>query len=65
VDSRPRGATVLVDGKSVGVTPLSLAEVSPGSHVVQIDMAGKKPWTTTAVVAAGKRASVSGSLEDR
>ena len=65
VDSRPRGATVLVDGKSVGVTPLSLAEVPAGSHVVQIDMAGKKPWTTTAVVAAGKRASVSGSLEDK
>jgi hypothetical protein len=65
VDSLPRGATVLVDGKSVGVTPLSLAEVSVGAHIVLLEMAGKKPWTTTAVVAAGKRASVSGSLEDK
>jgi hypothetical protein len=65
VDSRPRGATVLVDGKNVGVTPLSLADVSVGSHVVQIDMAGKKPWTSTAIVTAGKRTPVTGSLEDR
>jgi hypothetical protein len=65
VDSLPRGATVLVDGKSVGVTPLSLAEVPVGSHVVRIDMAGKKPWTTIALVTGGKRTPVTGSLEDR
>lgn len=65
VDSLPRGATVLVDGKSVGVTPLSLADVPVGSHVVLIEMTGKKPWTTTALVTAGKRTPVTGSLEDR
>jgi serine/threonine-protein kinase len=65
VDSLPRGATVMVDGKSLGVTPLSLAEVTVGPHVVLIEMAGKKPWTTTAAVTAGKRTSVTGSLEDR
>jgi serine/threonine-protein kinase len=65
VDSRPRGASVIVDGKSVGVTPLSLADVPAGSHVVRIEMEGKKPWTSTTLVAAGKRTPVTGSLEDR
>ena len=65
VDSRPRGAAVLLDGKSVGQTPLSLAEVAPGSHVVRIEMAGKKPWTATAHVVAGKMERVTGSLEDK
>jgi hypothetical protein len=65
VDSRPRGATVLVDGRSVGQTPMTLADLSIGSHVVRIEMAGKKPWTSTARVAAGKTMSVTGSLEDR
>jgi hypothetical protein len=64
VDSRPRGATVLIDGKSVGLTPLSLAEVAPGPHVVRIEMAGKQPWTSTALVVAGKMERVTGSLED-
>jgi PEGA domain-containing protein/protein kinase-like protein len=65
VDSRPRGASVIVDGKSVGVTPLSLADVPAGSHVVRIEMEGKRPWTSTALVTAGKRTPVTGSLEDR
>jgi PEGA domain-containing protein/protein kinase-like protein len=65
VDSRPRGANVLVDGKSVGQTPLSVPDVRIGSHVVRIEMAGKKPWTATTRVAAGSIARVTGSLEDR
>ena len=65
VDSRPRGATVLLDGASVGVTPLSLPEVPVGSHVVRIEMAGKKTWTTSTRIVSGKLERVTGSLEDR
>jgi hypothetical protein len=65
VDSRPRGANVLIDGKRVGQTPLNLSEVSVGSHVVVIEMAGKKTWTATSLVTAGKIARVTGSLEDK
>lgn len=35
VISNPPGATVLLDGTTVGATPLSLAEVSVGQHVVE------------------------------
>jgi hypothetical protein len=64
VDSRPRGARVYVDGRSVGQTPLSLPEMSVGSHQVRIEMAGKQPWSSTAMVRAGAMARVTGSLED-
>jgi hypothetical protein len=65
VDSRPRGATVFVDGRSVGQTPLSVPDVAIGSHVVRIEMTGKVPWTTTTRVIAGETQRVTGSLEDR
>jgi hypothetical protein len=65
VDSRPRGATVFLNGKSVGQTPLSLPEVAVGAHEVRIEMAGKKTWTSTARVVPATMARVTGSLEDR
>ena len=36
VISRPRGATVLLDGREVGTTPLALEEIEAGEHSVQI-----------------------------
>jgi hypothetical protein len=65
VDSRPRGATVFLDNRSVGQTPLSLPEVSIGTHVVRLEMAGKKSWSTTTRVVAGATARVTGSLDDK
>ena len=65
VDSRPRGATVFVDNKNVGITPLTLSDVKAGSHVVRFEMTGKKPWSTSTTVVSGQTARVTGSLEDR
>jgi serine/threonine-protein kinase len=36
VRSTPAGARVLVDGRNVGVTPLTLRDLEPGSHAVRI-----------------------------
>jgi hypothetical protein len=65
VDSRPRGATVTIDGKSAGQTPLTMSDVAAGSHVVRIEMAGKKPVTATPRIVAGQTERVTVSLEDR
>jgi hypothetical protein len=65
VDSRPRGATVLIDGRKVGQTPLNMSEVPVGEHVVRLEMAGKKIWTVTSQVTAGRMSRVTGSLEDK
>jgi hypothetical protein len=65
VDSRPRGATVLLDGRNIGVTPVSVGEVAIGSHVIRVELAGKRTWTSTTTVAAGQTARVTMSLEDK
>jgi hypothetical protein len=63
VDSRPRGATVLIDGKPMGTTPASIPDIPIGSHVVRLELADHRVWTTSTRVAAGEQARVTGSLE--
>ena len=65
VDSRPAGARVLMDGRHIGVTPLSLPGVLPGTHSIRLELAGFNPWVTTADVTAGSRTRVAASLEQR
>jgi hypothetical protein len=63
VDSRPRGARVLVNGKLMGTTPLRIPEVSIGSQIVRLELENHRVWTTTTRVAAGQESRVTGSLE--
>jgi serine/threonine protein kinase len=65
VDSRPRGATVLLDGRNVGQTPVSVPDVAVGGHVVRIEMDGKKPVMANPRVVSGKTERVTVSLEDK
>jgi hypothetical protein len=54
---------VFVDGKPVGVTPVSVPDLRSGSHVVRMELPDHRPWTTSARVRAGEQERVSGSLE--
>jgi hypothetical protein len=63
VDSRPRGARVFIDGKEVGVTPLTLEAQPVGSHVVRLELADHQPVTTTTQVVGQKTAPVTLSLD--
>jgi len=40
VSSQPDGATVVVDGKTRGVTPLSVFDLSSGTHLVHVECEG-------------------------
>jgi serine/threonine protein kinase, bacterial len=64
VESRPAGAKVFLDGRGVGVTPLTLNDVRVGSHVVRLDLAGHQRWSTSIRVVAGQRERVAASLEE-
>jgi len=63
IDSRPIGATVFVDGQAIGVTPLSLPALEPGTRRIRLQLEGFNPWVTTAQVQAGTRTRVAASLE--
>jgi hypothetical protein len=63
VDSNPRGARVLIDGRLMGTTPASIPDIPIGSHVVRLELPDHKVWTSATRVSAGQQARVTGSLE--
>jgi hypothetical protein len=62
--SRPSGAQVILDGRDVGRTPLTLVSVPDGTHAVRLELTGFKPWATTVDVTPGQRTRVAASLEE-
>lgn len=62
IASTPSGASVTLDGKSMGVTPIAGTEVGAGSHSVRISMGGYEPFVTSVSVSAGEQAAVDGTL---
>jgi hypothetical protein len=62
VDSQPRGARVWLDDRPVGVTPVLVPEVPPGSHRVRVERHGLRPWAATVEVAAGRRSRLTATL---
>jgi TonB family protein len=60
--SKPDGADVAIAGNAVGQTPLLDYEVRAGSHAVTMTKPGYERWTGTAVVEAGKKATVFAEL---
>jgi hypothetical protein len=63
VDSRPAGASVILDGKVVGTTPMTLGELAAGTHTISLELTGYRRWNTSVTVGAGERHRVAASLE--
>jgi hypothetical protein len=63
VVSRPSGAQVILDGRSIGRTPLSIAGISDGTHDIRLDLPGFRGWATTVQVRPGEQTRVAASLE--
>ncbi|MBI3046875.1 MAG: PEGA domain-containing protein [Acidobacteria bacterium] len=62
-DSRPPGATIYLDEVRVGVTPLTMNTVMPGTHQVRVEMLGRETWRTSVTVKEGEQLFVGASLE--
>jgi hypothetical protein len=58
VDSRPRGARVLVDGRFVGHTPLRIADMVAGEHQITLELGGYHPATGRVHVEPGRAQSL-------
>ena len=63
IDSEPAGATVFINQRPVGETPVRLSGLSAGSRVVRIEYPGYERWTAAILVAAEKQAQVSARLQ--
>jgi serine/threonine protein kinase len=63
VESRPAGATVFVDGRPVGMTPLTLPGLHAGAHAVRIEIDGYRQWSSSVQVVGGEENRVTASLE--
>jgi hypothetical protein len=50
--SNPKGATVILDGRSIGTAPVT-TEVAPGTHTLRLEHKGYEPTERTIEVAAG------------
>ena len=44
IDSEPSNAKIYLDGKEVGTTPETVADLQPGKHTLEIKKARYKVW---------------------
>jgi hypothetical protein len=65
VRSRPAGASVFLNGRFVGTTPLTLRDQSAGSRAVRVTLDGYDPWTTAAQIVAYRQNVVTANLHQR
>ena len=65
IASKPAGARVMLDGRPVGTTPLTLTTMRAGSHVVRLELTGYAVWSSSVQVTAGAQNRVTASLERR
>ena len=63
VDSRPPGASVFMDGKAVGTTPMTLRGVAAGSHAIRIEHEGYRIWSSAVRVVASQANRITAALE--
>ncbi|HXW93724.1 MAG TPA: serine/threonine-protein kinase [Terriglobales bacterium] len=59
VDSNPAGAQVSLDGQNAGVTPFSLANLTPGHHSITLSKPGFAAETRAVDVTSGSRSVLS------
>jgi PEGA domain-containing protein len=52
VNSRPSGASVFVNGRSVGETPIVLKDQAAGSRAVRVALDGYEPWSAAVQIVA-------------
>ena len=62
VESVPENATVYLDGGIAGFTPLAILDVSPGPHIILIELTGYQPYNKGITVTAGGITTVVAAL---
>ncbi|MHB2016430.1 MAG: PEGA domain-containing protein [Candidatus Xenobia bacterium] len=55
VNSHPQGATVILDGHRIGITPITEAPLAPGAHILSVTLPGYLPVEQTVTLRPGDR----------
>jgi len=63
VQSRPPGAEVYLDGQLVTTTPFQLSGITPGRHIIRIDLQGYRTWSAPVSVEPGAHIGITAALE--
>ena len=63
IESTPPGARIRIDGRDLAVTPLTVRQMRPGTHKIELRLAGYRPWSSSITVAAGDDRRITASLE--
>ncbi|HVN65988.1 MAG TPA: PEGA domain-containing protein [Methanomicrobiales archaeon] len=62
VISTPSGAYIYMDGEYEGRTPLTVSDITPGTHTIELDASGFYDWKTTVSVTDGSSQVVTATL---
>jgi hypothetical protein len=62
VDSRPPGASVTINGKPSGTTPMTIDDLTPGDYRITMTLPGYRNFAATVRVVAGERVRAAYSL---
>jgi hypothetical protein len=63
VESNPPGARIRIDGRDLAPTPLTVRQLRPGTHTLELRLPGYKTWTQRITVAAGDNRRITATLE--
>jgi D-lyxose ketol-isomerase len=63
IKSNPSDAMVFVDGKEIGITPISVSELTPGTHNIDVRMDGYDDWKKSVDIIPGKEIPLMASLQ--
>ena len=63
IESQPAGATVLLNQRPVGKTPVLLTSLRTGSYVLWIEREGYRRWTSAVLVSAVNQTRINAKLE--
>jgi hypothetical protein len=65
ISTEPSGASVVVNGRSVGTSPYEDKDLPPGLYKVRIEKEGYTPWEGSLTVIAGRKIEVPIELKPR
>jgi hypothetical protein len=62
ITSSPAGANIYLDGTYEGQSPRTISGVDPGSHLVEVELAGYQEWSGRVTVVSNQQSQISVSL---